>query len=222
MTSSSSSARPVRRFDAILTALTTMLLVLSIGMIGTGIAWPGGEADDGTSADGYTSLDPAAPVRLEIPRLDVVAAVWEIDIDPEGVLDPPRDASTVGWWRDSAAPGATAGQTVITGHTVHTGGGSLNKIGTLEPGDDVDVVTNSGRMRYSVDRVRYYSREEVTENAVELFGQETGDGQLVLITCADWNGEFYERNVIVFGTPLGQPDEPTQTPTAEQAAASTD
>lgn len=220
MSDSPSSARP-GRFDAILTALTTMLLVLSIGMIGTGIAWPGGEADDGTADDRYTSLDPAAPVRLEIPKLDVVAAVWEIDIDPEGALDPPRDASTVGWWRDSAAPGAETGQTVITGHTVHTGGGSLNRIGTLEPGDDVDVISNSGRMRYSVDRVRYYSREEITEHAVELFGQETGNGNLVLITCADWNGEYYERNVIVFGTPLGQPEEPepsAPTTTSEQAA----
>lgn len=200
-----------------------MLLVLSVGMIGTGIAWPGGEADDGTS-DGYTSLDPAAPVRLEIPKLEVVAAIWEIDVDPEGVLDPPRDASTVGWWRESAAPGATTGQTVITGHTVHTGGGSMNRIGTLTPGDIIDVISNSGRMRYEVDRVRYYSREEITENAQELFGQDRGDGNLVLITCADWNGEYYERNVVVFGTPLGQPEEseeteePTPEPTSGEAA----
>ncbi|MDT9593616.1 class F sortase [Nocardioides zeae] len=208
----------VGRFDAILTALTTMLLVLCVGMVGTGIAWPGGEADDGTSSD-YVPLDPAAPIRLEIPKLDVVAAVWEIDVDPQGVLDPPRDASTVGWWRESAPPGARDGQTVITGHTVHTGGGSMNRIGTLEPGDAVDVVNNNGRMRYSVDKVRYYSREEITENAEELFGQDRGEGDLVLITCADWNGEYYERNVIVFGTPTGQPaDEPGDEPTQEQAA----
>ncbi|MDF9715050.1 class F sortase [Nocardioides sp. ChNu-153] len=217
MTEKSTGAGKVRS-TAVLTALTTLLLVLSVGLVGIGIAWPGGEADDGTSSQ-YTSLDPAAPIRLEVPRLEVTAPIVPISVSTEGVLDPPRDAELVGWWNESAKPGNATGQTVITGHTVHTGGGSMNRIGSLEAGDQVDVVSESGRMRYEIDRVRYYSRDDVAEKAEELFGQDRGDGNLVLITCADWNGEYYERNVIAFGTPLGEPKErPTVEPTADQAA----
>ncbi|MDQ1106784.1 class F sortase [Nocardioides zeae] len=191
--------------DALLSALTTVLLVMSVGMIGWGVAWPGGEADDGTTSSEFVSIDPAAPIRLEVPRIDVSAPIIPISV-ADGVLDPPRDAELVGWWNLSAKPGATQGQTVITGHTVHTGGGAMNSVGQLEQGDLVDVVSDQGRMRYELTTSpRYYSREDVTEKAEELFGQDHGDGALVLITCADWNGEYYENNVIVVGKPLGRP-----------------
>ncbi|WP_052337007.1 class F sortase [Nocardioides alkalitolerans] len=206
MTESTPTAR-VSRGNAFLTALTTMLLVLSVGLVGTGIAWPGGEADSGAADDlAYASLDPATPIRLEIPRLEVAAPIVPISISPERVLDPPRDSEKVGWWNQSAKPGGQTGQTVITGHSVHTGGGSMNRIGSLEEGDVVDVVSDAGRMRYEVEKIRFYTRDDVAAEAESLFGQTAGDGRLVLVTCADWNGEYYENNVVVFGKPLGVPE----------------
>lgn len=206
MSESTTSSR-MGRGSALLNALTTMLLVLSVGLVGTGIAWPGGEADSGAADDlAYASLDPSTPIRLEIPRLEVAAPIVPISVSPERVLDPPRDSEKVGWWNQSAKPGNPTGQTVITGHSVHTGGGSMNRIGALEEGDTIDVVSDAGRMRYEVEKVRFYTRDDVTAEAEALFGQDTGDGRLVLVTCADWNGEYYENNVVVFGKPLGVPE----------------
>ncbi|MFI2706233.1 class F sortase, partial [Nocardioides sp. CER28] len=118
---------------------------------------------------------------------------------------PPRDYREVGWWQTSARPGAARGQTVITGHTVHTGGASMNRLGKLTAGDFVDVISQRGRMRYVVQRTKVYSKAAVARHAQDLFGQDHGRGRLVLVTCTDWNGVTYESNVVVVAKPLGAP-----------------
>jgi LPXTG-site transpeptidase (sortase) family protein len=182
-------------------AVQVLAGVLAVGAVVGGLVVPGSDAAD---APRYTALAPGAPVRLRMPRLHVTAPVVPIDLQGS-TLDPPRDYREVGWWRSSARPGSGQGQTVITGHTVHTGGASMDTLGRLAAGDRVDVVTRRGTMRYVVRSTTVYSRREIAAHARDLFGQDHGRGRLLLITCTDWNGSTYDSNVVVVARPLGSP-----------------
>lgn len=148
-------------------------------------------------------LRPAAPVRLIVPALKLRAPVIPIEMNTDGVLHPPEDVSEVGWWQRSAKPGARKGQTLLTGHTVSSGGGVMDDLGKLEEGDRVRVKSPRGTVLYETTRVRDYSTEQVAAQARKLFGQDREDGRLVLVTCSDWNGEVYESNTIVFAERIG-------------------
>jgi LPXTG-site transpeptidase (sortase) family protein len=182
--------------------LTVALLALCAVLVGVGYLLP----SSGSASDGYHDLAaPAAPVRLVIPALKVRAPIQPIEVD-NGVLDPPRNPRDVGWWRQSARPGATRGQTVLTGHTVHTGGGVMDDLGKLHQGQLVKVVTRKGTMVYRTTRVVTWTKAELAKRSVQLFGQQRQDDRLVLITCTGWTGKDYTSNVVVFAQPLGVPD----------------
>jgi LPXTG-site transpeptidase (sortase) family protein len=142
---------------------------------------------------------------LVAPSIRLDARVVPLEMSSSGVLEPPADASEVGWWDRSAQPGSASGQTVLTGHTLHAGGGSMDRLGELRPGRHVDVVTKQGRMRYEVEEVRTLSKTDVAAQAQSLFGQDLGRGRLVLVSCADWDGQVFRSNVIVVARPLGRP-----------------
>lgn len=144
---------------------------------------------------------PGAPRRVVIPALDVDAPVVPVRA-PERTLVPPTDPSRLGWWADGARPGDAQGSVLVTGHTVHTGGGALDDLETLRRGDAVVVGTKAGRFRYVVRATHVYSKGRVADDATRLFSQEV-PGRLVLITCEDWDGERYLSNVVVVATPRG-------------------
>jgi LPXTG-site transpeptidase (sortase) family protein len=182
--------------------LVVGLLALCAMVVGAGYLHP----SSGNATDGYHAMAaPAAPVRLVIPALKIRAPIQPIDVNGS-VLDPPHNPRDVGWWRKSARPGATHGQTVLTGHTVHTGGGVMDHLGRLHQGQLVKVVTRQGTMVYRTTRVVTWSKPELAKRAVELFGQGRKDDRLVLITCTGWTGKEYTSNVVVFAQPLGVPD----------------
>lgn len=192
------------RTSPAISALTAALGAFCAGLVVVGMVLPG--ASDPSPETEFAALSPADPVKLVVPELDIRADVVPIGLTPDAVLDPPNDASTVGWWDGSARPGASSGQTVITGHTVHTGGGAMDSISRVDRGQKITVVTGEGRMQYRIQRVTDYDRETVAARSESLFGQDGGaSGRLVLVTCTDWNGSFYERNVMVFARPLGEP-----------------
>ena len=179
--------------------LTVALLALCAVLVGVGYLLP----SSGSASDGYHAMAaPAAPVRLVIPALKVRAPIQPIEVD-NGVLDPPHNPRDVGWWRQSARPGATRGQTVLTGHTVHTGGGVMDDLGKLHQGQLVKVVTRKGTMVYRTTRVVTWSKDELAKNAVAIFAQKRSDLRLVLITCSGWTGSYYTSNVVAFAKPLG-------------------
>lgn len=142
------------------------------------------------------------PSQLVVPALGVQAPVVPIEMDAAGVLTPPADVNSVGWWQRSAEPGAGSGQTLITGHTVRVGDGAMDRIGELGRGSRVEVRAAGGTAAYRVTDVVTYDRAQVADRAQELFGQDRTDGRLVLVTCTDWNGEVWERNIIVLAQPV--------------------
>lgn len=139
---------------------------------------------------------PGVPRRLVVPMLGVDAPVIPITA-PNGVLLPPSDPQMLGWWRDGARPGAARGGALITGHTVSSGGGAFDDLETLRSGDEVRVRTPGRSLRYEVTGVRIYRKARIARDAGQLFSQ-TVPGRLVLITCEDWNGSFYESNAVIF------------------------
>jgi LPXTG-site transpeptidase (sortase) family protein len=194
--------RSLHRYTvATVSALQLLVAVLAGGSVIGSFLVPG---DASAGSPKYTAISPGAPVRLVMPRLKVTAPVVPIEMADQA-LDPPRDYREVGWWVDSAKPGSVEGQTVITGHTVHTGGASMNHLGDLVAGDLVDVVTRRGTMRYEVLHQKVYSKARLAARARALFGQDHGRGRLVLITCTDWDGREYDSNIVVVAKPLGAP-----------------
>jgi LPXTG-site transpeptidase (sortase) family protein len=144
-------------------------------------------------------LTPADPIRLHIPALNVDAPVFPIAMTADRQLIPPRDPRAIGWWQEGAQPGASEGGAVLVGHTVHIGGGALDDLQDLRPGDPVVVDTAPGRLPYVVDSVVIYPKASLAEHAHEVFAQ-TGPGRLVVITCEDWNGQTYDSNTVVFAS----------------------
>ena len=154
----------------------------------------------GTTAEPVlASWRPGAPRRLVVPVLGVDAPVVPIGTRGD-TLVPPSDPAQLGWWVDGAKPGARSGSALVTGHTVHAGGGALDDLETLRRGDTVVVRTRGDRLRYAVTRVHVFSKGAVAEQAGRLFSQEV-PGRLVLVTCEDWDGTRYLSNVVVVAEP---------------------
>ena len=142
--------------------------------------------------------DPAAgvPTGIVVPKLGVDAPVVPIGV-VDGVLLPPDDPQVLGWWAQGAKPGVLRGGALITGHTVHTGGGAFDDLDTLHKGDRVLIRTVRGTIEYDVTGVTIYRKGRLARDAERVFSQD-GPGRLVLITCEDWNGTGYDSNAIVF------------------------
>ena len=189
--------------------LSTRLFVLFLAMVIVGFAIPspgiaGDPRAEGPGAVGYQQLgSPAKPTQLIVPAIGLRAPILPIEVKPDGVLSPPVDVSEVGWWKRSARPGSISGQTLVTGHTVHTGGGVMNRLGDVRPGELVQIRTPKGTVDYRATKVFVYTRAQLAEHADQLFGQKRKRNRLVLVTCTGWNGKEYNSNIIVFADPLG-------------------
>ena len=146
--------------------------------------------------------NPATPTELRIGN--EAAVVLAIKTTSDGSLIPPEDVSKVGWWADSAFPGAGAGTVVITGHIndVYVGDGFGKKFSSLTPGSIVVLTGADGQeWSYRIDTVDQYRKDG--ELPVERLNRMDGPETLALITCG---GEFvgpplgYEDNDIAWAT----------------------
>jgi LPXTG-site transpeptidase (sortase) family protein len=148
---------------------------------------------------GRPSWTPGVPRRVVIERLRMDAPIVPISTTGD-VLIPPSDPQLLGWWSAGAQTGAPRGSALVTGHTVHTGGGAMDNLERLRTGDRVTVYTERGIIPYDVRSVEVFGKGSVARHAQRLFSQEVR-GRLVLITCEDWDGTRYLSNVVVVATP---------------------
>ena len=141
-------------------------------------------------------------MRVSVPSLGVSAPVLRIRARDRALI-PPSNPRLVGWWSDGARPGAAKGSAVITGHTVHDGGGAFDHLGKLTTGDAITVTTTRQRtLRYVVTSVTTYRKKALAGQATRVFSQ-SGPGRLVLVTCEDWDGTAYLSNAVVIAKPAG-------------------
>lgn len=122
-----------------------------------------------------------------------------IGTDGARTLVPPSDYTTVGWWAQGSEPGDGSGTTILTGHTVHTGGGALDNLGSMRVGDSVTLERSRQDLRYVVTSVTTYGKGTLAGRAAQVFNQ-TGPERLAIVTCGDWNGQIYLSNVVVIAT----------------------
>jgi predicted small lipoprotein YifL len=137
---------------------------------------------------------PTVPTRLRLGAID--ARVVPLALDGS-VLTPPDDPHVLGWWGRRA--GAPHGTTLLTGHTVHDGGGTFDDLERTPVGGHADV----GGHSYRVTSVAVISKEQLARRAPALFAQ-TGRPRLVLVTCEDYDKAtgHYASNVVVRLTPV--------------------
>lgn len=212
------AARP-RALALVVGLACAIALVLALTIGGhedPAAAAPGDEARTSGATDPAAALTPAertaaavatlptssARQQLHVPALGLEAPVVPVPLRDGGVLDPPADVADVGWWDGSAEPGGEVGQTVMTGHSVHDGGGVMDDLEQLRAGDVVRVTDPDGHVDYEVVEVTTWSKAQLAARAVETFGQDRHHGRLVLVTCEDWDGDDYASNVVVFAEPL--------------------
>ena len=178
----------------VLAVVAMVLLVISRG--------GGDDRAVGAAPPAVTSTGTPTPYRLVVRSLHIDAPVVSIAMAKGRVLDPPANPREVGWWNGSAAPGTAQGQTIVTGHTVHTGGGQFDHLGTMRKGAEIELTTPQGRASYVATKVFTLAKPEVAARSAELFGQARQHNRLVLITCGDWTGSEYLTNVLVYARPV--------------------
>lgn len=160
-----------------------------------------GKGGDADAAAPNPVVTPTA-WTIKIASVHVNAPLVGIDATTSLTLDPPRNPQQVGWWKQSATPGMAHGKTIVTGHTVHTGGGQFDHLDELTKGAEVTIVSAAKTITYRVSRVQKISKADVDKDAVNLFGQKNPHNVLELITCSDWNGHAYLTNTFVWATPI--------------------
>jgi hypothetical protein len=143
------------------------------------------------------------PVGLRIDSVDVAGfPVRAVGLEPDGQLEVP-DETEIGWYRY----GATAGQpgaTVLAAHVSwNRTAGPFARLGTVEPGAQVEVTLDDGSVRrYEVVERAVYGKLELPR---ERLWRNTGAEELVLITCGgDYNPEIrrYRQNIVVYAVPV--------------------
>ncbi|TDD94519.1 class F sortase [Actinomadura rubrisoli] len=147
-------------------------------------------------------LPPSAPVRLEVPRIDVRTPLMKLAKNPDRTVETPplSRAQEAGWYRLGAAPGSR-GAAVIIGHvdTVH-GPAVFYRLGRLGPGDRASVLRADGRTAvFAIDSVERVGKDRFPTNRV--YG-DPGYAAIRLITCGgrfDRDAGSYVDNVIAFG-----------------------
>jgi LPXTG-site transpeptidase (sortase) family protein len=140
----------------------------------------------------------ATTSRIRIPSAGIDAPLTALGVGATGVMEAPADASSVGWYRFSAAPGAP-GNALMSGHYDWVDRGAVFwQLQSLEVGDVVTIATDGAEFEYVVERT--YSVPFNTTDVAPIVGSRSGRSTLTLITC---DGAFnratrqYEQRLVV-------------------------
>ena len=148
---------------------------------------------------GPVALVRSEPVRLRVDRLGVDTAPVPLGLHPDGSMEVPDDAGTVGWFTGAPTPGEL-GPAVLAAHVDWKGlPGAFADLDTLEAGDEIHVGRADGTtVVFAVTRVGQYPKAEFPTE--EVYGDLDHAG-LRLITCGgafDRTADSYTDNVVVF------------------------
>lgn len=154
--------------------------------------------------------EPWQPAHLNIPAINVDAAVMDVGQTAQGLMDAPVSQALkspywthVFWYAPGAAPGQ-AGNAVIAGHVDRVGGDPAVfwNLKNLVAGNDVYITTNQGqKLHFVVDRAVTYPATAANADVLNaVFGPSEGR-HLNLITCSGvWTGHGYDQRLVVFTT----------------------
>jgi len=203
MTSRRQLPRDRRTWVVVGLVVVGLALVLWAVLPGAGSPITGSDTQESSVGDELPHTPRRGPDLILVPSIDIKALLKPIELASDGVLTPPADTDAVGWWDESADPGSRKGQTVVTGHTVSTGGGVMNDLPTVDVGALVRIRDGGMLSDYRVTGVMKLTKEQVAERAQSLFGQGgRHGGQLVMVTCTDYHDGDYDSNIIVWAEPV--------------------
>ncbi|WP_444948349.1 class F sortase [Micromonospora ureilytica] len=138
------------------------------------------------------------PTRVRVPRIDVDSPLTVLGLDHAGVLIPPTDFHTAGWYGGGPAPGDT-GPAVLAGHLDSRRGPAVfARLGELRPGDLVQVWRGGQRLSF---RVTGSLRTRKDRFPTDVVYGPTPRAELRLVTCGgdfDRRRGHYVDNVVVF------------------------
>jgi hypothetical protein len=161
--------------------------------------------DSGPPKPGSLTTGPlmstSPPARVIIPALDVDEAVDGLGQLPDGSMQVPGDAETVGWYTKAPTPGAL-GPAVLAGHVDYRKKpGTFAHLADLKPGESINVSRQDHTMAmFTVTKVGRYAKDKFPSTAV--YGPINHAG-LRLITCGgqfDSSRGHYEDNIVVYAT----------------------
>ncbi|MEQ0561446.1 class F sortase [Amycolatopsis sp. NEAU-NG30] len=146
------------------------------------------------------SLPAAKPASLTIPAIGVRAeGLRDLGLTPDGALEVPPDATTVGWFTGAPSPGE-AGPAVLAAHVDYQHvPGAFSRLKDLRPGEQARVGRTDGRTAvFTVYRVDRYAKAAFPTDRV--YG-DTAEPELRLITCGgafDRASGNYLDNVVAY------------------------
>lgn len=144
-------------------------------------------------------LAESRPIGLSIPAINLSTSdLIEVGLQPNGEMEVPTTAESVGWYTESPTPGER-GPAVLAGHVDWKGPGVFFRLHRMRAGNQV-VVTRADRTRalFRVTKVKRYPKNQFPSQ--EVYGDVPG-AELRLITCG---GEFdrtagsHLDNIVVF------------------------
>lgn len=148
------------------------------------------------------AVQPAQPVRISIPVIDVDAAVVGLGtttVDGKQVQEVAHSFTDVSWWSEGVMPGEM-GVALLSGHTYSQGDGVFDDLrsGQVSQGDMITVTTETGRQDYRVKLIEAWTIDEYEDRIYEISTRRTGPRQIMLTTCGDFDGsEYHSRSVVI-------------------------
>jgi hypothetical protein len=160
-----------------------------------------GVRDELTSGD---LLPTSPPERLRIPALDADVPVTGLGLQPDGSMQVPDDAATVGWYTRAPTPGSL-GPAILAGHVDYRGEkGTFARLSRLREDDRILVDRADGvTAEFAVTRTERHRKDRFPSEAV--YGPIDHAG-LRLITCGgafDTGAGHYVDNIVVFAVLRG-------------------
>jgi len=140
------------------------------------------------------------PLFLNIPELDLRAAIQEVGVTSSSAVGIPTNYVDVGWFRFGPEPGQV-GNAIMDGHVVTHNlrqPGVFKNLNKLRPGDLVRVETARATLIFKVTKTVVYGVDQAP--LAEIFGA-TQKRALNLITCdGAWiqARRMYSERLVVF------------------------
>lgn len=140
------------------------------------------------------------PVRLVIPKVNLVSNIEHVGVTSIGIMDTPKNIRNVAWYRSGVRPGEV-GSAVIVGHYgwLDNKVSAFDRLSEIKIGDNIYIEDENGfNIIFTVRKIKRYEKDADTR---DIFSSTDGLSHVNLITCTGaWNVEdnSYSSRLVVF------------------------